>query len=66
MQTSLIGRYLKEGYGDSVVYDEIVAAYVHDGALILVARTPDNTLYKRAGIDAIVVELKSVPADGIK
>lgn len=66
MQSNLVGQYIKEGWGVNVVYNEIVAVYVHKGTLRLIARSPGKILYKCSGLNHTVVDLNSIPAGGLK
>lgn len=66
MQTNLVGKYIKAGYGVNIVYNEIVAVYVHKGALRFIARSPAKILYKCSGLNHTVVDFNSIPAGASK
>lgn len=62
MKTNLVGKYIKVGYGDNIVYNEIVAVYAYHGQLHFVARNPDYTLYDQLAMGCVVVDKNSIPA----
>lgn len=67
MQSNLVGKYIKRGHGNNIVYNEIVAVYVYKGNLYLIASNSNNTLYRCEGLNpTVVVERNSIPAEELK
>jgi len=55
MQTNLIGQYVREGWNEEYIFNEIVAVFVDRGDLQLIARNADDLLYQRAVNSSYVV-----------
>ena len=64
MITNLVGQYVKHGYGDNIVYNEIVAVFAYHGEVHLLARNSDDLLNDYVAEGCVVVKDKPDGCDG--
>lgn len=58
MQTNLIGQYVRAGWNEEYIFNEIVATFLYHGELHLITRNPDELLGDYVATSCVVVAEK--------